>query len=136
MVKAEQVAELGRDGAVLVAGVVLVLSTPWLPVAGDREITGALLVLGLLLSGSALWAMGLASRSSHWAHVVLGAVLVAAPWMLVYPPGVTTADLVTVGSGAVALAAGLLGVRERRTGRRLGEPERPTLGDRRAPLAQ
>ncbi|UZJ25619.1 hypothetical protein RHODO2019_03960 [Rhodococcus antarcticus] len=114
MAKTEQVVEIVRDGAVLVAGVVLVLSTPWLPVAGDREITGALLLLGLLLAGSALWAMGLASRSSHWTHVVLGLVLVAAPWLLVYPSGVTTADVITVAAGAVALVAGLLGVRERR----------------------
>ena len=113
MTRTEQLAELARDGAVLAAGVVLVLSTPWLPVAGDREITGALLVLGLLLAGSALWAVGLASRSSHWAHVVLGAVPVAAPWLLVYPAGVSTADVITVSAGAVALVAGLLGVRQR-----------------------
>ena len=111
-----QVAEIARDSAVLVAGVVLVLSTPWLPVAGDREVTGALLVIGMILSGAALWAIGLASRSSHWTHLVLGVLLLAAPWLLVYPNGVTAADLITLGAGVVAVAAGVLGLRDRRVG--------------------
>ena len=113
MANSGQVAEIARDGAVLVAGVVLVLSTPWLPVAGDREVTGALLLIGMILGGSALWAMGLASRSSHWTHLVLGVLLLAAPWLLVYPNGVTAADVVTLGAGVVAVGAGVLGLRDR-----------------------
>ena len=70
----------------------------------------------LVLAGTALWAMGLASRSSHWAHLVLGVLLLAAPWLLAYPSGVTAADVVTLAAGAVAVAAGLLGLRRQRVG--------------------
>lgn len=103
------VLEIGRDALVLIGGVVLVVSTPYLPV-GDREVTGALLILGLLLAGTALWAMGSASRSSHWAHLVFGALVLASPWMLQFPANAPKATALSVVVGAVAVLAGVGGV--------------------------
>ncbi|MFC8179781.1 MULTISPECIES: SPW repeat domain-containing protein [Nocardiaceae] len=102
--------ELVRDAVVLVAGIVLVASTIWLPVDGDTGVSGAILILGLLSAGTALWAMSAASRSSHWAHVVLGAALAVSPVVLAFPAGLVTADLFALVGGVVIAAMGVLGV--------------------------
>lgn len=110
MNRSAAVLEIGRDAAVLVGGVVLVLSTPYLPAGGDREVTGALLILGLLLAGTALWAMASASRSSHWAHLVLGVLVFVSPWMLQFPDKATKALTISLVVGVVAVVAGIAGV--------------------------
>ena len=102
--------ELARDAVVLVGGIALVLCTPWLNTKGDQEVTGALLIYGLLLAGTALWAMNGASRPSHWLHLIVGILVLISPWMLQFPAGVGTADLVAVVVGIAATIAGLLGI--------------------------
>lgn len=102
--------EVARDAVVLIAGVVLVASTIWLPVGGDTGVSGAILVLGMLSAGTALWAMSSASRSSHWAHVVLGLMLALSPVVLAFPSGLVTADAFAIVGGVVIAAMGVLGV--------------------------
>ena len=110
MSKSAAMLEIGRDAVVLAGGIALVLVTPWLNTSGDREVTGSLLVLGLLLAGTALWAMGSTSRTSHWVHLIVGILVLISPWMLQFPAGVDTADLVAVVVGITATAAGVLGI--------------------------
>ncbi len=96
MMKSAAMLEIGRDVVVLVGGIALVLVTPWLNTKGDQEVTGALLIYGLVLAGTALWAMDGASRPSHWVHLVVGILVLISPWMLQFPAGLGTADLVAV----------------------------------------
>lgn len=102
--------EVARDAVVLIAGVVLVMSTIWLPVGGDTGVSGAILVLGMLSAGTALWAMSSASRSSHWAHVVLGFMLALSPLVLAFPSGLMTTDMFAIVGGVVIAAVGVFGV--------------------------
>ncbi len=110
MGKSEVRLEIGRDVVVLAAGLALVLCTPWLDTKGDREVTGALLLYGLLLAGTALWAMNGASRPSHWVHLIVGILVLVSPWMLQFPAGYDTADLIAVVAGLAATIAGVLGI--------------------------
>lgn len=103
-------AEISRDAIVLGVGVVLVASTIWLPVQGDRGVSAALLILGMLSAGTALWAMSSASRSSHWTHLVLGLALALSPAVLAFPSGIMTADLFAIVGGLVIAGMGVLGV--------------------------
>jgi len=110
MKKSAAMLEIGRDVVVLAGGIALVLVTPWLNTKGDQEVTGALLIYGLVLAGTALWAMDGASRPSHWVHLVVGILVLISPWMLQFPAGVGTADLVAVIVGIAATVAGVLGI--------------------------
>ncbi|WP_072804311.1 SPW repeat domain-containing protein [Rhodococcoides yunnanense] len=112
--------EVSRDALVLLVGVVLVVSTIWLPVGGDTGVSGAILILGMLSAGTALWAMSSASRSSHWAHLVLGLMLALSPVVLAFPAGLMAADLFALVGGVIIAAVGVLGV---------------LSGNRRAPVA-
>ena len=102
--------EIGRDVVVLVAGLALVLCTPWLNTKGDQEVTGAMLVYGLLLAGTALWAMNGASRPSHWVHLIVGILVLVSPWMLQFPAGYDAPDVIAVVAGLAATIAGMLGI--------------------------
>lgn len=102
--------EVSRDALVLAVGVVLVVSTIWLPVGGDTGVSGAILVLGMLSAGTALWAMSSASRSSHWAHLVLGLMLALSPVVLAFPAGLMAADMFALVGGLIIAAVGVLGV--------------------------
>jgi len=81
MMKSAAMLEIGRDVVVLVGGIALVL-----------------------------WAMDGASRPSHWVHLVVGILVLISPWMLQFPAGVGTADLVAVIVGIAATVAGVLGI--------------------------
>lgn len=102
--------EVARDALVLVTGVVLVVSTIWLPVGDSTGVSGAILILGLLSAGTALWAMSSASRSSHWAHLVLGLMLALSPVVLAFPAGLMAADMFALVGGVIIAAVGVLGV--------------------------
>ncbi|MBY6413701.1 hypothetical protein HQ346_18145 [Rhodococcus sp. BP-252] len=106
----ENLREVSRDAVVLAVGVVLVVSTIWLPVEGDAGVSGAILVLGMVSAGTALWAMSSASRSSHWAHLALGAMLALSPVVLTFPSGLMVTDMFAVVGGLLIAAMGVLGV--------------------------
>jgi hypothetical protein len=106
----ENLREVSRDALVLAVGVVLVVSTIWLPVEGDAGVSGAILVLGMVSAGTALWAMSSASRSSHWAHLALGVMLAISPVVLAFPSGLMVTDVFAVVGGILIAAMGVLGV--------------------------
>ncbi|SNS62727.1 SPW repeat domain-containing protein [Rhodococcoides kyotonense] len=106
----ENLREVSRDALVLAVGVVLVVSTIWLPVGGDTGVSGAILVLGMVSAGTALWAMSSASRSSHWAHLALGVMLALSPFVLAFPAGLMVADMFALVGGVLIAAMGILGV--------------------------
>ncbi|RRQ29538.1 hypothetical protein DK926_01275 [Rhodococcus sp. Eu-32] len=106
----ENLREVSRDAVVLAVGVVLVVSTIWLPVEGNAGVSGAILVLGMVSAGTALWAMSSASRSSHWAHLALGVMLALSPVVLTFPSGLMVTDMFAVVGGLLIAAMGVLGV--------------------------
>ncbi|MFC7447793.1 SPW repeat domain-containing protein [Rhodococcus daqingensis] len=117
MSDSEHVREVRRDMIVVVTGVALVLLSMWVPVQGDRQITGSILILGLLAYSAGLWAMSTESRSSHWGLIALGLFLLATPLAMNFPNGTTTAATVAVVAGAIITVAGALGLAAGQQGR-------------------
>lgn len=112
----DRLREVVRDAVVLALGVVLVVSTIWLPVDSDAGVSGAILILGMLSAGTALWALSSASRASHWSHIVFGLMLAVSPLVLAFPAGLLVADMFAIVGGLLIAAMGVLGVADGRRG--------------------
>lgn len=94
-----------QDWAVVVMGVVVVLSPMWVDTTERSMWT--MILLGALLGISALWSLAQpGSVASEYVHIGLGALLFLAPWVMGYSADMMGAAWTSWIVGVLAILAG------------------------------
>jgi hypothetical protein len=103
-----------EDWVALAAGVVTLLTPLWSDPGGNGRT--AMLVLGVVLALTALWSLyDPGAIASEYSHAVLGVLLFVIPWVFDFTDETVAAYTCWI-AGVVAVAAGLLAVREHMRG--------------------